>query len=117
MMDEDVAAARQAEPARFVHDGDLRRRFCGALKGAGLDFKRQQAKPIVFHDLRHSVGTLAVRAFPLSDVKAFMGHSDISTTMLCVHHVPRHDAADALSRLVQDGALGAMPGVVAPSAV
>jgi hypothetical protein len=26
-----------------------------------------------------------------------MGHEDISTTMIYVHHVPRHDAADKLS--------------------
>jgi integrase len=29
-----------------------------------------------------------------------MGHADISTTMIYVHHVPQHDAADKLSRLV-----------------
>jgi fructose/tagatose bisphosphate aldolase len=35
-----------------------------------------------FHDLRHTFGTLAVQAFPLTDVKAFMGHADIQTTMI-----------------------------------
>ena len=45
--------------------------------------------PIVFHDLRHTFGTLAVQAFALSDVKAMMGHADISTTMIYVHHVPQ----------------------------
>lgn len=75
-------------------DGDrLRRRFTKALDAAGLQRVR-------FHDLRHVFGTLAVQAFPLSDVKAFMGHADISTTMVYVHHVPQHDAADRLSRLV-----------------
>ena len=29
-----------------------------------------------------------------------MGHADISTTMIYVHHVPQPDAADKLSRLV-----------------
>jgi hypothetical protein len=33
------------------------------------------------HDLRHTFGTLAVQAFPLSDVKACVGHADIQTTM------------------------------------
>ena len=37
-----------------------------------------------------------MQAFALSDVKAYMGHADISTTMIYVHHVPRHDAADRL---------------------
>jgi len=41
-------------------------------------------KPIRFHDLRHTFGTLAVQVFPLSDVKAYMGHADIATTIdLC----------------------------------
>jgi len=45
-----------------------------------------------------------VQVFPLSDVKAYMGHADIATTMIYVHHVPRHDAADKLSaRLSGDG--------------
>jgi integrase len=71
----------------------LRRRFHAALKAAGI-------KPLRLHDLRHSFGTLAVQAFPLSDVQAFMGHANIATTMLYVHHTPQHDAADKLSALV-----------------
>jgi integrase len=64
----------------------------------------------VFHDLRHTFGTLAVQAFPLSDVQAFMGHADIATTMIYVHHTPQHAAADRLGRLVADEqALAAMP--------
>ena len=35
--------------------------------------------------------------FPLTDVKAYMGHVDVQTTMIYVHHVPQHDAADKLS--------------------
>lgn len=30
-----------------------------------------------------------------------MGHEDVSTTMIYVHHVPRHDAADKLSALLR----------------
>ena len=41
-----------------------------------------------------------MQAFPLSDVKAYMGHADIQTTMVYVHHVPQIDAADKLSDLV-----------------
>ena len=29
-----------------------------------------------------------------------MGHADISTTMVYVHHVPQHDAAERLGRVV-----------------
>jgi integrase len=50
--------------------------------------------------LRHSFGTLAVRVFPLTDVKAYTGHADVSTTMIYVHHMPQHDAAAKLSAAV-----------------
>jgi integrase len=86
-------------------DSALRRRFYGARSAAGL-------KRIRFHDLRHTFGTLAVQVFPLSDVKAFMGHADIATTMIYVHYVPQLDAADRLSR-----ALRAAAGVESTSAV
>jgi hypothetical protein len=43
-----------------------------------------------------------VRAFPLTDVKAYMGHADIATTMRYVHFVPQDDAADKLTRVVAD---------------
>ena len=68
----------------------MRRRYYSALKAAGIAHLR-------FHDLRHTFGTLAVQEFALSDVKAYMGHADIATTMIYVHHVPQHDAADRLS--------------------
>ena len=64
-----------------------------ALTRAGL-------RSIKFHGLRHSFGTLAVQAFPLSDVQAWMGHRDIQTTMRYVHHVPKTDAAQRLGRLL-----------------
>jgi integrase len=70
----------------YLEDSALRRRFYGALEAAKI-------KHLRFHDLRHSFGTLAVQVFPLSDVKAYMGHADIATTMIYVHHVPQHDAA------------------------
>jgi integrase len=78
----------------FLDDAKLRRRYLKTLERAGL-------KRIRFHDLRHTFGTLAVQAFPLSDVKAYMGHADIQTTMIYIHHVPQHDAADKLSRTVR----------------
>lgn len=42
-----------------------------------------------------------MQAFPLTDVKAYMGHEDVSTTMIYVHHLPRHDAADKLWALLR----------------
>ena len=41
-------------------------------------------------------------ALEASDVRAFMGHQDITTTMIYVHHVPRHDAADRLTALLNE---------------
>jgi hypothetical protein len=44
----------------------------------------------------------------LTDMKAFMGHADVTTTMTYIHHVPQADAASRLSRLVA-GAAGSRP--------
>ena len=70
------------------------------MEAVGVARNRGCCAHFRWHDLRHAFGTLAVRAFPLSDVKAYMGHAHIETTMIYVHHVPQHDAASRLSRLV-----------------
>jgi integrase len=62
------------------HDNLLRRRYSRALKAAGLPRVR-------FHDLRHVFGSTAVKAFPLSDVQAMLGHAHVTTTMRYVHHL------------------------------
>jgi len=82
-----------------IEDSALRRRFYAALEAAGL-------KHVRFHDLRHSFGTLAVQVFPLTDVKAYMGHADIATTMIYVHHVPQVDAAEKLSAALREASTG-----------
>jgi len=68
----------------------LRRRYAAALKAAGL-------RAVRFHDLRHCFGSVAVRAFPLSDVQAMLGHAHVTTTMRYVHHRPGADDAARLS--------------------
>ena len=88
------------EAGRYFDDGRLRLRFYAALHAAGLGHLREKENRFVFHDLRHTFGTLAVRAFPLSDVKAFMGHESIETTMIYVHHIPQSDAAARLGALL-----------------
>jgi integrase len=85
------------ELGEHFDDSALRRRFYAARMRAGL-------KRFRFHDLRHTFGTLAVQVFPLSDVKAYMGHADIATTMVYVHHVPRLDAAARLSAALRSEA-------------
>ena len=115
------AGARPPEPARAL-DGRGRPRLrqpsasrSRTRRCAAASTRRSIApglKRIRFHDLRHTFGTIAVQAFPLSDVKAYMGHADIQTTMIYVHHVPRHDAADRLTELLDArprAKLGARP--------
>jgi integrase len=85
-----------------LNDGAIRGVFYAALSAAGIDRDRGTGKALVFHDLRHSFGTLAVQVFPLSDVQAYMGHANIETTMGYAHHVPQHAAADRLGALVTD---------------
>lgn len=85
----------------YLHDGQLRRRFYAALDAAALGAKRDDDKPITFHDLRHTFGTLAVKVWDLPKVQGYMGHADISTTMGYVHHVPKITDAASLSRLVE----------------
>jgi integrase len=78
----------------------MRDGFYAALEAAGLGHLRDGDDPIVFHDLRHTFGTLAVQVWPVTDVQAYMGHADIKTTMRYVHHVPKHDAAAQFSAFV-----------------
>jgi hypothetical protein len=44
-----------------------------------------------------------------------MGHADISTTMIYVHHVPKHDAAAKLSRWSSGPAARSLPPAAWPS--
>lgn len=88
-----------------------------ALKAAGIDRKSFPARGgFVFHDLRHTFGTLAVRVWPLSDVQAYMGHVDIQTTMRYVHHIPKTGAAREFTEAVEQmrEAGEAIPGVAEP---
>lgn len=88
------------EQGRMLDEGNMRDGLYEAMRKAGVSRDRGTGKPFVFHDLRHSAGTLMVQVFPLSDVKGYLGHADVATTMIYVHHVPQHDAADKLGALV-----------------
>ena len=78
-------------------DDDVRDAFYDALEVAGLGHLREKDDPIVFHDLRHTFGTLAIRKAPVTDVQYWMGHADIQTTMRYVHYQPQHDNAARLT--------------------
>jgi hypothetical protein len=79
------------------HGDDVRDAFYDALNEAGLAHMRAKDDPIVFHGLRHTFGTLAVRSAPVTDVQHWMGHADLATMMRIVHYVPQHDNAARLS--------------------
>jgi integrase len=87
-------------------DVPIRRGFYTALSAADLGHLREQDEPMVWHDLRHTFGTLGAAIWPLHDLQGYMGHADIQTTMIYVHHVPKIEAADEMSRAVE-AAMGA----------
>ena len=80
------------------NDALIRRRYRCALKAAGLP-------PVRFHDLRHVFGSTAVKAFPLSDVQAMLGHAHVTTTMRYVHHRPGKDDAQRLAQAFEGDAV------------
>lgn len=83
-----------SSPIGKVLDYDrLARRYRSAQRRAGL-------RPLRFHDLRHSFGTMAVRQFPITDVQTWMGHADIATTRKYIHYAPQPEAAAKLGALV-----------------
>ena len=51
------------------------------------------------HDLRHSFGTQAIRAFNIYEVQRMMGHRHITTTERYLHYSPDPDAGAKLSAL------------------
>jgi integrase len=82
-------------------DRRFRKGFYAALAAAGLGHLREKSDPFVFHDLRHTFGTIAVRVWPVPEVQLYMGHDDIKTTMRYVHYQPRHEAAQEFTATVR----------------
>lgn len=62
------------------------RSICGLFR-AGLRF----------HDPHHTFGSLAINSVSIVQVQAWMGHSDIKTTMRCLDHKSRADDARQIS--------------------
>ena len=79
----------------------LRVRYKAALQRARL-------RPLRFHDLRHTFGTLAVRRAEVPAVQAWMGHSDIQTTMRYVHHRDRGGEAALLAEAFRPAGVDAV---------
>ena len=109
--------ARLADRGRFVDpehlvfcgpvgepldDSAIRRRLHRAQKAAGL-------RPLRFHDLRHSFGSLVVRELDTATLKSWMGHSKLATTERYLHAKPRHSDVARLDRAFAGGASEADP--------
>ena len=76
----------------YLDGSALRRRFIAACARAEL-------RPIRFHDLRHTFGTLAVRgAESIVELQAWLGHAEVRTTMRYTHYREQQDAAARLAR-------------------
>ena len=98
--------ARLADRRRFTAPDDLV--FCSTL-GDHLDpsalrrrLRRAQdaaeLRPLRFHDLRHSFGSLVVREVDTATLKAWMGHAKLTTTERYLHSKPRHTDVARLDR-------------------
>ena len=74
----------------YLDGSALRRRYKKALTLAKL-------RPLRFHDLRHTFGSIAISEATIIQVQAWMGHADIQTTMKYMHHRSRADDAKLLS--------------------
>ncbi len=76
----------------YLDGSALYRRYKLALKRAGL-------RPLRFHDLRHTFGTQVISnpAVSILQLKAWMGHADIDTTMRYLHYAPREGEADLVA--------------------
>lgn len=70
----------------FISGSGMYHRFVDATKAAGL-------RRLRFHDLRHTAATTFVQILPINEVKEILGHASITTTMVYLHQIPRHDAA------------------------
>lgn len=76
---------------RHLDGSALRRRFVKARDAAGL-------RPLRFHDLRHTFGTLAAGQLGIRAVQELMGHAQLATTSRYLHYVATDGAAERLSR-------------------
>jgi integrase len=84
----------------------LRRAYVGA-RDAVLEAAAEEGDDLprlTFHGLRHCFGSRCVAAgVPLASIQAWMGHADITTTMVYVHFMPHADDAARLPQAFSSG--------------
>ena len=87
-----------SEVGEHLNDDAVRDAFYAALDAAGLGHLRAKVDPIVFHDLRHTFGTLcAAKGIDVVSIQTWMGHADLATTRRYMHHAPKHNEAALLT--------------------
>jgi integrase len=79
------------EVGRYLDGSALRRRYKNAQKAAKL-------RPIKFHELRHTFGSLAIREIGAFDVQHYLGHADARTTARYTHYRTRTGEAAKLAK-------------------
>jgi len=80
-------------PARggYLDRSQLRKRYKAAQTKAKL-------RPLTFHDLRHTFGSLAVnKANSIVELQHWLGHADAATTHRYTHYKQQSDAATRLA--------------------
>jgi integrase len=81
----------------FMDRSALRRRFKEARDRAEL-------RPLRFHDLRHTFGTLVINAANPVEVQAWLGHADGRTTQRYLHYKSRAGEAQRIAAAFSVGA-------------
>jgi integrase len=77
---------------RHLDGSAIRRRYRRAQKAAGI-------RPLRFHDLRHTYGSLlAAAGVDLVTIQAAMGHSVLATTSRYLHARPASEQAKTFTR-------------------
>jgi integrase len=84
----------------YLDASALYRRYKIALRAAGL-------RDLRFHDLRHTFGTQVIGNPRVSilQLKEWMGHADIDTTMRYLHFAPREHDAELVAEAFAGGVL------------
>jgi integrase len=86
----------------------LYRRYKRALRDAGL-------RDLRFHDLRHTFGTRMIGRASILQVKEWMGHADVDTTMKYLHYAPRSSDAALVALAFAPETLAVSPVAAAGS--
>ncbi len=95
------------QAGEYLDGSALRRRFKQARDRVGL-------RPLRFHDLRHTFGSVAIRTADPREVQEWLGHSDFSTTQIYMHYKPRADAARRFSAAFGSSAHSDVRGIGEP---